>query len=129
MERMSATGRLKRWLDTKLKRKQTEPEEPTSEAPTRPVRRLKPIEATEVADSVPLWHEAPTRNYVRKPVNDAVTHICFNKNTRKLTRPVKTHLLKKDPITRKVTKILLKDINGGATTVIYYGDGGKLIDF
>ena len=126
---MSASGRSKRWLDKKLKRKQTEPETPPSEAPSCPVGRLKPLEDTEAEGGPQLWHEAPTRNYVRKPVTDDVVHICFHKTTRRLIRPKKDHILRKDPITRKTTRIDLKKLDGGtSTTIVYYDGRGKLIE-
>lgn len=132
---MSASGRFKRWLDSKLG-KQTDPE-PPSEAPTRRVRRLKPVEDNGVEHSSQAWHDAPTRrighNYIRKTTTDNIVHICYHNTTKRLNRPTtsrkkKDHILRKDPITRKVTRIDLRDVDGTKTTVVFYDSAGRLIN-
>jgi len=131
---MSASGRFKRWLVSKLNRKQTEPEIPASDVPTRLVKRLKPLEVEEPEDPATEAQESPL-SYTTHHVSKDVVQVVYE--TRTFVRPKrssttkrckKDHILRKDPITRKIKRIDLKDIDESPSRVIFYDDRGRLIE-
>lgn len=134
---MSASGRFRAWLGKTFS---LNSKEPPSEAHTRPVRRLKPLKEEEPSFSV---HE----------VSEDVTHVCYD--TRKLMRPKKEkrdiayddnndiivppgkkatdrikrrgYIIKKDPVTKRTTRVKIEDVGESPSKIIYYDEHGKLL--
>ncbi len=126
---MSASGRFKRWLASWKKKKQTEPETPLSEAPTRAIGLPEPPGGS-LPSEVPLSPHRPARDVISTPVTQDVTHVHFRKTTRRLAKHhhKKDHILRKDPITRKISRVDLKDIDDMGSKVIYYDARGRLLE-
>jgi hypothetical protein len=149
---MSASSRFKRWLGKAFSSKHKEPETPPSEAPERPVRRLKSVEE-EVALTAPPGSLERSEGFSVHEIPPDVTHVCYD--TKKITRPSlreeptyddsnnivvppskqstdriknRGYILKKDPVTRKIKRVNLEDVGDSPSKVIYYDNHGKLLD-
>ena len=126
------TERFKKWLIDKVRPKTEPKKDSPSKATTRPVRRLKSIEAPEDLD-------IPGASLSFYQVTTNVTHVTFKNNTKafkEVSKKVRTerlkeldknYLMSRDPVTKRLKRIPKKHI-GDISNVIYYGDDGRLIE-
>jgi len=127
---MSASDRFAAWVKSKITRRVTRkpPQEP-SDSPVPPQETQPPQEPPEQPQGAYSVYECGN-----------IIHIAFNHRrwsmsekqdeseqvTRRIKRD-KDYIDKKDPITRRISRVPKKDV-GGISKVLYYDEKGHLIE-